>query len=546
MASILSNNFNVTINRNTSSPTNPNKVIESNNFNVTINRPIAHSTEPNTVIEITKAGVALTPVNGTPTTGQYKVTITNTVNCAARLESDYKTITVTSATGNKGQIDIRVNIENKRVYTKSITVATMLETTVVNSSISQVEQTSNKINWLVKSGTSSSNMELTADAYNVISKNINLTAGHIKLEGYTTINGSFSVDTAGNMSCTNANISGTITGSTINSSIFKSGTEYNPNKQNITGLQMQDDMIYSYGTKNNGRYAVTKISGGTINIGNGADGAGLNWSTHISSSDISLYKQGSTGYFYVGSTETPGSGYSTTTTTIDTTTINIGSKDVTTDLNINYNDHCVFGNNYFSRGSLTINQQSKGVAKGTQTFLAGSTVSATTFYQNGSTVSGSDIVLKDNIKEYEDSALDLINQTKVYSFNRILANPDKTEIGFLAQQVPDIFVFDKGEFTAEELEGLTAEEKKELLAKRTEEYKAILENRKLDKISENIASFYDLDSEQTEEQIEQIMDEYYNMEYEVPISTINQNNIIAVMFKAIQELSAKMDKLETH
>ena len=118
MANTLSNNFNVAINRATSPPTNPNKVITSNNFNVTINRPIAHSTEPNTVIEITKAGVALTPVNGTPTTGQYKVTITNTVNCAARLESDYKTITVTSATGNKGQIDIRVNIENKRVYTK--------------------------------------------------------------------------------------------------------------------------------------------------------------------------------------------------------------------------------------------------------------------------------------------------------------------------------------------------------------------------------------------------------------------------------------------
>ena len=66
----------------------------------------------------------------------------------------------------------------------------------------------------------------------------------------------------------------------------------------------------------------------------------------------------------------------------------------------------------------------------------------------------------------------------------------------------------------------------------------------LDEISENIASFYDLDSEQTEKQIEQIMDDYHNMEYEVPISTINQNNIIAVMFKAIQELSSKIDELE--
>lgn len=378
---------------------------------------------------------------------------------------------------------------------------------------------------------------------------------HVSHDGWVyasnaTITGTITSSTIEGGTITGSTISGntisggTISGTTVSGSIFKSGTDYNPHKQNITGLQMQDDTIYSYGTKNNGIYAVTKISGGTINIGNGEDGAGLGWSTHISSSDISLYKQGSFGYFYVGATEAPGSGYSTTTTTIDTTTINIGSKDVTTAFKVDYNDHCEFGNNYITRGSLTINQLSKGVAKGTQTYLTGTTISATTIYQNGVKVSGSDIVLKDNIKEYEDSALDIINQTKVYSFNRISANPDKTEIGFLAQQVPDIFVFDKGEFTAEELEGLTADEKQELLAKRTEEYKVTLEKRKLDEISNKVTSFYDLDSEQAKEQITQIMEEYENIEYEVPISTINQNNIIAIMFKAIQELKEEVDKLK--
>ena len=356
-------------------------------------------------------------------------------------------------------------------------------------------------------------------------------------------NAPFHVGHEGNLFATQANISGTITGSTISGSIFKSGTDYNPHKQNITGLQMQDDMIYSYGTKNNGMYAVTKIAGGTINIGNGADGAGLNWSTHISSSDISLFKQGGSGYFYVGSTEAPGSGYSTTTTTIDTTTINIGSQDRTTAFKVDYNEQCEFGNNYFTRGSLTINQLSQGAAKGTQTYLSGTTISATNIYQNGSSVSGSDIILKDNIKEYEDSALDIINKTKVYSFNRILANPDKTEIGFLAQQVPDILLFDKGEFTAEELEGLTAQEKQQLLAKKTKEHRTVVENKKLDEIADKVASFYDLSDEQAEEQISQIIDEYKNIEYEVPISTINQNNIIAIMFKAIQELSKKVDEL---
>ena len=173
MASTLSNNFNVTINRNASPPTNPNKVIESNNFNVTINRPIAHSTEPNTVIEITRAGVALTPVNGTPTVGQYKVTITSTVNCEARLESDYKTITVTSATGNKGQIDIRVNIENKRVYTKSITVANMLQTTEVNRKMSEVKQTADALTAKFTDGFDMGITQVTKDGIKVYHNKIN-------------------------------------------------------------------------------------------------------------------------------------------------------------------------------------------------------------------------------------------------------------------------------------------------------------------------------------------------------------------------------------
>ena len=541
--------------------------INSNEFSTSVNRPEVPiqlgSDGKSSKVVVYKGITQLTPVSGTPTTGQYKISIT-TENCTAGIKDDNCTVYIKSISASTGRVVISVNVENIHTYTKYLTVEKVIdekEVTIIKENMSVIEQTADKIHWLVKNGTSSSNMELTADAYNVISKNINLTADHIKLEGYTTINGGFSVNTNGNMTCTNATISGTITGSniigntisggaisgtTVSGSIYKSGAEYDPYRLNITGIKMEDDTIYSYGTKNNGVYGVTKISGGIINIGDGADGAGLGWSAHVSSSDISLFRDGISGYFYVGTADGPTSGSHRVTTTIDTNIINIGSKDVTKAFKVDYNGHCEFGNNYFTRGSLTINQLSQGVAKGTQTYLSGTTISATNIYQNGSSVSGSDIVLKDNIKEYEDSALDIINQTKVYSFNRILANPDKTEIGFLAQQVPEIFLFDKGEFTAEELDGLTAEDKKALLAKKTEDYKAVLENRMLDEISENIASFYDLDSEQTEKQIEQIMDEYHNMEYEVPISTINQNNIIAVMFKAIQELSAKIDKLETH
>ena len=44
----------------------------------------------------------------------------------------------------------------------------------VNAHLTNVEQTANKINWLVKSGTDSSNMALTDNAYSLIAKNIDL------------------------------------------------------------------------------------------------------------------------------------------------------------------------------------------------------------------------------------------------------------------------------------------------------------------------------------------------------------------------------------
>ena len=204
----------------------------SNNFNVTINRPIAQSTEPNTVIEITKAGVALTPVNTAPTTGQYKVTITNTVNCEARLESDYKTITVTSATGNKGQIDIRVNIENKQAYTKSIPVATMLKTTVVRNKMSEVKQTADALTAKFTDGFNMGIIEQTVNGIKVYHNEING-------ENYTHMSPSgFYIRYKGEdiFICNQNGLSykGNITGSTINGGTIK-GTEVTGGSFNVEG-----------------------------------------------------------------------------------------------------------------------------------------------------------------------------------------------------------------------------------------------------------------------------------------------------------------------
>lgn len=234
MTSTLSNNFNVTINRYTPPPTNPNKVIESNNFNVTINRATSPSyINPSTVIEITKLGIALTPVNTTPTTGQYKVTITNAVNCTAKLESDYKTITVISATANKGQIDISVNIENKQTYTKSIPVATMLKTSEVSNKMSEVKQAADALTAKFTDGFDMGITQLTVDGIKVYHNEIDG-------ENYTHMAPSgFYIKYKGEdiFICNQNGLSykGNITSSTINGGTIK-GTEVIGGSLNVEGV----------------------------------------------------------------------------------------------------------------------------------------------------------------------------------------------------------------------------------------------------------------------------------------------------------------------
>ena len=185
--------------------------IFSNTFTTNINKVIVAETDKNTQIIIMKNKVELAAVNSTPTTGQYRVTIAETKNCTARLENDYKTITLLTATGNSGEIKLSIDIESKKTITKTIPVASITSSNTISTYYSEQQQLANKFTWLVKSGTSSSNMELTDAAYKLVSKNINL-------EGYTTINGGFKIDLEGNMEAKNGKFSGTITGSTLKTS----------------------------------------------------------------------------------------------------------------------------------------------------------------------------------------------------------------------------------------------------------------------------------------------------------------------------------------
>lgn len=134
------------------------------------------------------------------------------------------TITMTSETGYTN-IQIRLDNFNGTVKILANTAILVVSDKAADwtpapedlrNDISKVEQTANKINWVVASGDSSSNMSLTSDAYNVISKNISLTADRINLNGYVSNdNANWSIDNQGNMNSKNMAIEGELSADTI-------------------------------------------------------------------------------------------------------------------------------------------------------------------------------------------------------------------------------------------------------------------------------------------------------------------------------------------
>lgn len=115
------------------------------------------------------------------------------------VEGDYYTKEQTTA-----QITTKANEINSTVAN---TYAT--KDSVTNQG-SQIKQNSDKISMIVADDSTASKVILTDNALTAISENVNITADHISLEGYTTINGGFKVDTEGNIEATNANIKGAI------------------------------------------------------------------------------------------------------------------------------------------------------------------------------------------------------------------------------------------------------------------------------------------------------------------------------------------------
>lgn len=446
-------------------------------------------------------------------------------------------------------------------------------------------------------------------------------ASDINIEGYISANGNFKVDTAGNLSCKNAKLSGTIEASTINGSTINSKgsdgdfTTVQGGYIECTGTTTRYWLGKNLGNQTiklkseNGKFRArnealnhsvyfsdqglstthdgNRDSSGIIDFHNDWYNTGYNGLTMYSNSNVGLISKtasimispewdnagNNTFSFQVANSsntsETDGIIYYGSHKNGYSTMLRLGKDPNNPCLQVlgrSYNDTAIIkshlmqtssistykvtgvekiNNNYWTSGTLTMNKSSQGTQGGTQTYLSGTVVSATTFYQNGSKVSTSDIILKDNIKKFEGSALDIIDRTDVYTFNRINEKNNITEIGFIAQRMPDEFIYQKGRFTEKELEGLTVEEKKALLEKATKEEVLAQEKARYDKIAENTPSFYTLNEEETKRQIE-IIGEEVNKDFSItsPVYMLNDNNIIGVMFQSIKELTGKVRELE--
>ena len=219
MSTIYSNTFTSTIAKKSTPDLDGGTILYSNVFSCTINRVEIEETDKNTKVIVYKGTTELIPVRSTPSVGQYKVDIINLTNCTAILEQDNKTITLVSVQSNSGEIKIAINIENKNTYYKIIPVASITDSSVIKETYSKYEQLSNKFSWIVKDGTSSSNMELTDSFYSLITDNIKLSADNIELEGVVTANENFKINTDGTCQVKDLIVTGSISANGLTSQL---------------------------------------------------------------------------------------------------------------------------------------------------------------------------------------------------------------------------------------------------------------------------------------------------------------------------------------
>ena len=272
MSEIYSNSFTSKVNRST---TTTSATIYSNIFTATVNKVVVEETSNNTQINIYNGTTQLVAVDSTPTDGQYKVTITNTSNCTAKLENDHKTITLLTVTGNAGEIQVSINIEGKTNVNKTIPVASITKSSVIKANETQYQQLSDKFAWWVK-GNNASSMALTENALSIITQQVKVTGDMIvdgaidgkTITGATMIGGifknqsnTFSVDSEGNI------VGAKMQGSEIIGSTFRnqSNTFSVDSEGNIVGAQIQGSEVIGDSFSVEGELTADVITANKIN-----------------------------------------------------------------------------------------------------------------------------------------------------------------------------------------------------------------------------------------------------------------------------------------
>ena len=166
----------------------------------------------------------------TSSVSETYATISSVTDVSNNLKNNYSTSTQMNSAINQKANEITSSVSETYATNDSVT-----------SSISAVQQAANKIDWLIKSGTSSANMVLTDNALSVIANNINLT-------GKVTF------------SCLDNSTQNTINTANSNASSAKSTLDSNSSKWTNAYNRVVD---WAYGSVN----GTTTINGGLIQTG---------------------------------------------------------------------------------------------------------------------------------------------------------------------------------------------------------------------------------------------------------------------------------------
>ena len=164
------------------------------------------------------------------TVSKTYATISSVTDVSNNLKNNYSTTTQMNSAINQKANEITTSVS-----------ATYATNDSVTESISAVQQAANKIDWLIKSGTSSANMVLTDNALSVIANNINLT-GKVSF------------------SCLDSSTQNTINTANSNASSAKSTLDNNSSKWTNAYNRVVD---WAYGSVN----GTTTINGGLIQTG---------------------------------------------------------------------------------------------------------------------------------------------------------------------------------------------------------------------------------------------------------------------------------------